>query len=106
MSNDFYREITKVDRLIHEPSRLAIMALLYGVKEADFLFIQRHTGLTKGNLSVHLSKLEEAGYVQIEKRFMGKKPQTLCRLTPKGRNAFERYLKWSRNFSKTYSLDN
>ncbi len=100
MSRDFYREITKVDRLIHEPARLAIMALLYGTKEADFLFILRQTGLTKGNLSVHLSKLEEAGYIEIEKRFVGKKPQTLCRLTPKGQRAFERYLEWSRNFSR------
>jgi len=100
MSHDFYREITKVDRVIHEPARLAVMALLYGTKEADFLFIQRQTGLTKGNLSVHLSKLEEAGYIEIEKRFLGKKPQTLCRLTSKGRIAFERYLEWSRNFSQ------
>ncbi len=100
MGRDFYREITKVDRLIHEPARLAIMALLYGTREADFLFIQRQTGLTRGNLSVHLSKLEEAGYIEIEKRFVGKKPQTLCRLTPKGLRAFEDYLNWAREFSR------
>ena len=100
MSRDFYKDITKVDRLIHEPARLAIMALLYGTREADFLFIQRQTGLTKGNLSVHLSKLEEAGYIEIEKRFVGKKPQTLCRLTPKGFHAFEDYLNWAREFSR------
>ncbi len=82
-----------LDRLIHEPARLRIVALLSGAKEADFLFLQRETGLTKGNLSSHLVKLEDAGYVQIEKTFRGKIPLTLARLTPEGHASFRRYRK-------------
>jgi len=80
-----------VDRIVHEPARLTIMALLSGAKEADFLFLMRETGLTKGNLSSHLAKLEDAEYVEIEKKFRGKIPLTLARLTPKGRNALQGY---------------
>lgn len=82
-----------LDRLIHEPARLLIVALLAGVKEADFLWIQRESGLTKGNVSGHLSRLEEAGYVEIEKTYRGKVPLTLLRLTKQGRSAFEAYRK-------------
>jgi DNA-binding MarR family transcriptional regulator len=64
---------------------------LYAVKEADFLFLLNESGLTKGNLSSHLNKLEEAGYINIRKIFKDKKPQTLCSMTPKGRSAFEEY---------------
>jgi len=74
-----------LDRLIHEPGRLAIMTILSSVKAADFVFLQRTTGLTKGNLSRHLTKLEEAGLVRIEKRFVLKKPNTNVELTPDGR---------------------
>jgi len=74
-----------VDRLIHEPGRLAIMTVLSSVKAADFVFLQRTTGLTKGNLSGHLTKLEEAGLVKIVKRFVLKKPNTNVELTPVGR---------------------
>ncbi len=87
------RSIVDVDRLIHEPSRGVILAVLYVVESADFLYLQRETGLTKGNLSVHLSKLEEAGYIGIEKTYRGKIPLTLCHLTDKGREAFESYRK-------------
>lgn len=80
-----------LDRDIHEPARLAIVAMLYAAAEADFLFLQRETELTKGNLSSHLAKLEQAGYVEIEKTFRGKIPLTICRLTPAGRTAFEQY---------------
>jgi DNA-binding MarR family transcriptional regulator len=80
-----------LDRDIHEPARLAIVALLYAAAEADFLFLQRETGLTKGNLSSHLAKLEQLGYVGIEKTFRRKIPLTVCRLTPAGRAAFETY---------------
>jgi DNA-binding MarR family transcriptional regulator len=83
--------ISKIDRLIHEPSRYALMAYLYVVEVADFLFLIRQTGMTWGNLSAHLSKLEAAGYVVIEKEFLGKKPHTIVRLTDQGRNAFEEY---------------
>jgi len=85
--------MSDVDRIIHEPARLQIVALLSGAKEADFLFLQRETQLTKGNLSSHLMKLEEAAYVEVEKTFRGKIPLTLVRLTEKGRTAFQDYRK-------------
>ena len=80
-----------IDRLIHEPARRVIMTILYTVESADFLYLLRETGLSKGNLSSHLSKLEAAGYVEIEKTFRGKVPLTICRLTAAGRTAFRRY---------------
>jgi DNA-binding MarR family transcriptional regulator len=82
-----------LDRIIHEPARLQIVALLAAVKEADFLYLQRETALTKGNLSSHLGKLEETAYVEIEKTFRGKIPLTVVRLTPKGKAAFHEYRK-------------
>lgn len=85
------RSVTELDRLIHEPARLLIVTILSAVASADFLFLQRETGLTKGNLSAHLSKLEEAGYVQIEKTFKGKLPLTVCKLTPAGKKALTLY---------------
>lgn len=85
------QSISGVDRLIHEPARLMIVTILYASAGADFLYLLRETGLTKGNLSAHLGKLEEAGYVKIEKIFRGKIPQTLLNLTPEGRAAFENY---------------
>ena len=86
-----FQPITEVDRVIHEPARYLIMAYLYVVESADFLFLLRQTGLTKGNLSSHLGKLEKAGYVGIKKKFAGKIPQTLLRLTKDGRAAFDDY---------------
>jgi DNA-binding transcriptional ArsR family regulator len=86
-----YRGLANVDRLLHEPSRLIIAALLYPIERADFLFLLRETGLTKGNLSSHLSKLEEAGYVRIDKSFRGKVPLTTAGLTPAGRAAVRTY---------------
>ncbi len=83
--------LANLDRLIHEPARLVIMAYLYVVEAADFLFLVRQTGLTLGNLSSHMSKLEAAGYIEVEKKFVGKKPHTMLRLTPEGRTAFETY---------------
>ena len=85
------QEIAQLDRLIHEPARLTIMLILDGVSEADFLYLQREGGFTQGNLSGHLAKLEEAGYVEIEKKFKGKVPLTVCRLTGKGEAAFAGY---------------
>jgi len=87
------QQLGEIDRVIHEPARLMIAALLAAVKEADFQYLHVSTGLTKGNLSVHLSKLEEAGYVAIEKTFRGKYPLTICRLTQLGRTALESYKK-------------
>ncbi len=83
--------IQDVDRLIHEPSRLMIMAQLYVVQSADFTFLLHQTGMTPGNLSAHLSKLEDAGYVEITKEFIERKPHTALALTRKGRNAFKQY---------------
>ena len=85
------RRITGVDRLIHEPARLSLVSCLYVVEAADFVFLSRQTGLTGGNLSSHMTKLEEAGHVEIKKSFVGKRPQTILRLTKKGRAAFENY---------------
>jgi DNA-binding transcriptional ArsR family regulator len=91
MARDDLRTITEVDRVIHEPARLLIVALLSEVRAADFIFLQRQTGLTKGNLSSHLSRLEQAGYLRIDKGFHGKIPQTVCSLTTEGRTAFKAY---------------
>ena len=87
------QELARIDRVIHEPARLMIAALLGAVEEADFQYLHQATSLTKGNLSVHLSKLEEAGYIAIEKTFRGKYPLTVCRLTDSGREALESYRK-------------
>jgi len=92
------RSLADIDRLIHEPSRTIILAILAAVESADFLYLQRETGLTKGNLSVHLSRLEEAGYVHIEKTYRGKVPLTLCRMTEPGRQAFDSYRKQLKQF--------
>jgi len=85
------RNIGEIDRVVHEPGRLMIVALLSAVKQADFLYLQHETGLNKGTLSSHLARLEEAGYVSIEKTFQGKIPRTLLQLTAAGRAAFEKY---------------
>jgi DNA-binding MarR family transcriptional regulator len=91
MKPDDLRQLGQLDRVVHEPARLLLLALLSGVKEADFLYLQRETGLTKGNLSSHLDRLEQARYVAVEKTFRGKIPLTILRLTPRGRLAFEQY---------------
>jgi DNA-binding MarR family transcriptional regulator len=91
--SDHLQHLTDIDRVVHEPARLLILAYLYVVESADFLFLERQTGLTRGNLSSHLSKLEDAGYVKIKKEFVEKIPRTLLRLTEKGRKAFRTYRK-------------
>ena len=87
------QNLSGLDRVIHEPARLLLVALLSSVESADFLFLLKESALTKGNLSVHLSRLEEAGYVQTEKTFRGKIPHTEYRLTSKGKSAFNQYRK-------------
>jgi DNA-binding transcriptional ArsR family regulator len=84
-----FEELAGLDRLIHEPARLAIMTALSASNGADFLFLQSLTGLTKGNLSSHLSKLEKAELVEIDKQFIGKTPNTFVSLTKKGRAAID-----------------
>lgn len=85
------QKLVQLDRVIHEPARLAIVAVLAACESADFVYLRQVTGMTQGNLSAHLSKLEEAGYMAVEKRFQGKKPNTLCHLTDAGRAAFKQY---------------
>jgi len=86
-----FRDLSEIDRIVREPSRLIILAILYAAESADFLCLLRETGLTKGNLSAHLARLEQAGYVRIEKGYRGKVPHTLINLTDAGRDAFRTY---------------
>jgi len=85
--------LLSIDRIIHEPARLMILAYLSAVESADFIFLLNQTGLTQGNLSFHLSKLEESDYVAIEKKFIGKRPHTMLSIKDKGRKALKEYLK-------------
>jgi DNA-binding MarR family transcriptional regulator len=80
--------LADIDQVIHAPARLMVLTYLFVVESADFVFLRNMTGMTWGNLSTHLSKLEETGYVRIEKGFKGKKPHTMIRLTQEGREAF------------------
>lgn len=93
MKADEIKDIANLDRLIHEPTRLAIMAVLSACASADFAYLLNATGLSKGNLSVQLRKLEEGGYVAIVKGFKGKYPNTTASLTEAGRRAFNSYWK-------------
>jgi DNA-binding transcriptional ArsR family regulator len=86
-----YTELAELDRWIHEPARLAIIATLAGCESADFVFLLNTTGLNKGNLSAHAIKLEQAGYIEVRKEFIGRSPHTLYRLTEKGRKALKLY---------------
>ena len=88
-----YKELKHLDKIIHEPARLMIMVILSSVEEADFLYLLKATELTRGNLSSHLSRLEQEGYIVIEKEFVGKTPRTVCRVTKEGETALENYRK-------------
>ena len=90
-NNPIQQSLENIDRIVHEPARLMIMAFLYVVESGDFTFLSNQTGLTHGNLSSHLSRLEKAGYIEIEKEFVERKPHTMLRLTPEGRVAFREY---------------
>ncbi len=81
-----------IDKAIHEPARLMIIATLSVVESADFIFLMNQTGLTQGNLSFHLSRLEESGYVAIKKKFIGKRPHTMLSITDKGHRTLKEYL--------------
>ena len=89
--NNQLQPIADIDRTIHAPARLMILAFLSVVESADFTFLMNQTGLTRGNLSSHLQKLEGAGYISIEKEFVERIPRTLIRLTPAGRTAIDDY---------------
>lgn len=95
-----FEELAGLDRLIHEPARLAILTALAACQGADYLFLQRLTGLTGGNLSSHLAKLEEVGLIQVEKRFVDKRPNTLVQITDKGRTAIENHWTQLENLRK------
>jgi DNA-binding MarR family transcriptional regulator len=90
-TRDEFPDVKAIDKLIHEPARLILMANLYVVDSADFLFLMNQTGLTFGNLSSHMSKLEAAGFIRVEKEFVDKKPVTRLSLTEEGRGAFTNY---------------
>ena len=93
MSNEDRDSPLEIDKIIHEPARLQIMTQLYVVDEADFIYIMRQTGFTWGNLSSHMTKLEDAGYIEVRKEFQDKKPHTILNITSAGRKAFENYRK-------------
>lgn len=83
--------LADIDKIIHAPARLMVLTYLYVVDRADYVFLTNLTGLTWGNLSTHVGKLEEAGYIEIEKKFVGKKPHSMVKLTKEGRAAFKDY---------------
>jgi DNA-binding MarR family transcriptional regulator len=83
--------IADIDRMVHAPARLMILAFLSAVDSADFTFLLNQTGLTRGNLSSHLQKLEDAGYISVQKEFVDRIPHTLIRLTDEGREAIQTY---------------
>lgn len=83
----------ELDPILHSQLRLAVMSLLIGVKEAEFTFLKEKTGATAGNLSVQIQKLKEAEYIEVQKSFKDNYPQTLCKVTGKGVDAFEAYVK-------------
>ena len=97
-TNPDFSVIAGINKLIHEPARMAIISLLSVVEEADFIFLMNSTGLTQGNLSSHLARLEEAGYVEIEKTFKGKRPHTVAMITDSGQRELDLYLKTIKAF--------
>jgi len=90
-ANKDLKPLSEIDKVIHEPARLMILATLHVVDSADFLFVERQTGLTRGNLSSHMSKLEDCGYIEITKEFVDKIPRTLLRITEDGRSELLNY---------------
>ena len=90
----------KLDPLLHSELRLAVMSLLVELEEADFVYLRETTHATAGNLSVQLDKRSEAGYISVEKTFEGKKPRTICRITPVGLQAFESYVDALKSYLK------
>jgi len=89
-----------LDPILHSQLRLAVMSLLIGVKEAEFTFIKDKTGATAGNLSVQVQKLKDAGYIEVTKQFKDNYPQTTCKVTPQGIDAFEAYVKTLQEYIK------
>ena len=98
---DTLQSMLDVDRFIHEPARLIILTILNALESADFLYLLRESGLGKGNLSSHLTRLEQAEYITIEKTYRGKTPLTICQLTAAGQAAFETYREQLKNVVDT-----
>ena len=96
--NENVKSFQPLDPLLHSELRLAVMSILLGVEEADFVFLKAQTGATSGNLSVQIDKLQQAGYIEVSKGFKGKMPQTLCRITDRGRDAFASYVEALRSY--------
>jgi DNA-binding MarR family transcriptional regulator len=90
----------KLDPLLHSELRLAVMSVLIDLEEADFVYLREATGATAGNLSVQIDKLTSAGYIMVEKGYKGKKPQTICRISPEGLRAFEKYVEALKTYLK------
>ena len=93
-------EFKELDPILHSQLRLAVISLLIGLKEAEFTFIREKTNSTSGNLSVQINKLKEADYIEVTKQFKDNYPQTLCKITPKGINAFELYVQALQSYMK------
>ena len=93
-------EFKELDPILHAPLRLAVVSLLLGVKEAEFTFLKEKTNSTAGNLSVQISKLKEAGYIEVTKQFKNNYPLTICKITPMGVEAFENYVKALQSYTK------
>ncbi|MBO5226117.1 MAG: transcriptional regulator [Parabacteroides sp.] len=91
----------ELDPLLHSQLRLAVMSILLSVEEADFVYLKEKTNATAGNLSVQIDKLNEAGYIEVEKSFAGKKPRTTCRMSKLGRQAFENYVEALKSYIQT-----
>jgi DNA-binding MarR family transcriptional regulator len=92
-AKELSEELAELDKLVHEPARLVILTALSGINSCDFLFLQNLTGLSAGNLSGHLSRLEEAGMIAIHKRIINKRPKSTIRMTPGGQKAVEKHWK-------------
>ena len=93
-------EFKELDPILHSQLRLAVISLLIGLKEAEFTFIREKTNSTAGNLSVQINKLKEADYIEVTKQFKDNYPQTVCKITPKGINAFEQYVQALQSYMK------
>ena len=93
-------EFKELDPILHSQLRLAVISLLIGLKEAEFTFIREKTNSTAGNLSVQINKLKEADYIEVTKQFKDNYPQTLCRITPRGIDAFEQYVQALQSYMK------
>ena len=96
----------ELDPLLHSQLRLAIMSILIGIKEADFNFLKEKTQATAGNLSVQIEKLQQANYIDVEKTYKGKIPQTICRISDNGKNAFEQYVLNLKDYLQNANMNN